>query len=624
MSVKLGHFELLEQIGKGGMAAVFKAYDPSLNRTVAIKLLDEELARQDPQFVESFIHEAQTAAAINHQNIVQIYFVGEQNGNYYIAMELLEGRSLDELIKEEGPQSEETVLKIGVQISGALSAAYANQMVHGDIKPQNIFITNQGVAKLLDFGLAKMANIESATESDGSVWGSAYYISPERVGHKAEDFRSDIYSLGATLFHAMVGHPPFDADTPEELAQKRLSEKAPTLRRINPDITAKTEQIIARMLNKSIFLRYLNYDALTKDLRDAELKTDEKAPTASLPLQQQIAGTSALAAKARANTGHLPRATGSLQTSHPAPRAVPVAVPRPVPVGAPRAIPVAAPKNNRKILILSCSAVAVVIVIIVVILLLNKKQESNSPTIPAVPVAIETPASGIVPDSTGCVVLAAAGAKIEGSSPNYKKDLDHIGNWQKPEDFVEWNFTVAKAGKYTVEITYSCDPKSEGGEFNLQVGNNTLTGKIKSTGSWETFIAEPLGEITLESGNQTLEVKPKTDSPWITWALRSVVLKPASPGAAASDFVSVPFHYEDAAAKSVSLAGSFNNWQPEPMTQNGGAWTLRKNLKYMESYDYQFVVDGKSIPDPKRTRSKPDEHGGEMSVFTVSIRTYPE
>ena len=122
MSVKLGHFELLDQIGKGGMAAVFRAYDPSLNRQVAIKLLDEELVQQDPQFVEDFIREAQSAATINHPNVVQIYFVGEENGNYYIAMELLEGRSLNEIIQEQGPQPEAEVLRIGVQVAEAFRA----------------------------------------------------------------------------------------------------------------------------------------------------------------------------------------------------------------------------------------------------------------------------------------------------------------------------------------------------------------------------------------------------------------------------------------------------------------------------------------------------------------------
>jgi len=478
MSVKLGHFELLEQIGKGGMAAVFRAYDPSLNRKVAIKLLDEELAQQDPQFVENFIHEAQSAAAINHQNIVQIYFVGEENGNYYIAMELLEGRSLDEIIKEEGPQSEDAVLKVGIQMTEALRAAYSNQMIHGDIKPQNIFITNNGTAKLLDFGLAKMANIEVATESDGSVWGSAYYISPERVGHKAEDFRSDIYSLGATLFHALVGHPPFDADTPEELAQKRLSEKAPTLRRINPEISAKTEQIIARMLNKSTFLRYLDYDSLLKDMRAAESKTDSKGTTNPLSVQQQqLTNTAELAAQIMASTANLARLanTGNLQTGHP--------------------VSAIEPKKSTLPLILACSAAALLIGggAVTYVMLSHKKQEATQ-----------------------------------------------------------------------------------------QSSSETPTGST-----------------------------PSASTP-----------TPSQP--ASSDLVSVPFHYEDKGAKKVSLAGSFNNWKPEPMVNSDGVWTLRKNLKYMESYDYQFVVDGRSIPDPKRTRSKPDGRGGEMSVFTVSIRIYPQ
>lgn len=496
MSVKLGHFELLEQIGKGGMAAVFKAYDPSLNRTVAIKLLDEELAQQDPQFVETFIHEAQTAAAINHPNIVQIYFVGEEKGNFYIAMELLEGRSLDEIIKDEGPQSEATILKIGIQVASALSAAYANQMIHGDIKPQNIFITNNGIAKLLDFGLAKMANIESATESDGSVWGSAYYISPERVGHKAEDFRSDIYSLGATLFHALVGHPPFDADTPEELAAKRLSEKAPTLRRINPDISAKTEQIIARMLNKSTFLRHLDYDSLVKDLREAEIKLDEKSRTSSLPLQQQSPVTAEIAAQNRAQTGNLARLAGTGNIKPVAPPIQPSPVQGARNTGTRRSAPLVVPKKNSMPLILGCSAGAVLLIgLIVLIVQLSKKQEP-----------VQQTASSPVPAAT--------------------------------------------------------------------------------------VSATPTQSATV------------TNIP--------------------TDMVSVPFRYENPSAKTVQLAGSFNNWSPESMSKTGGVWVLRKNLKYLESYDYQFVVDGKAIPDPKRTRTRPDGRGGEASVFTVSIRKYPD
>lgn len=278
MSVKLGHFELHDQIGQGGMGTVFRGFDPSLNRNVAIKLLDEDLA-QDSKFVEEFIKEAQNAAAISHPHIVQIYFVGEHDGNFYLVMELLKGRSLSQLVEQDGPLSELIAIRIAIEIAEALKAAYTNnQMIHGDIKPQNLFITEESGAKLLDFGLAKLANVE-VTVSDG-VWGSAYYVSPERIGQKAEDFRSDIYSLGATIFEALVGKPPFDAETVEELASKRLLEKPPLLRTLNPNISKRTEHIINKMLAKSPLLRYLDYDSLIADLRKAESALQGNTPVA--------------------------------------------------------------------------------------------------------------------------------------------------------------------------------------------------------------------------------------------------------------------------------------------------------------------------------------------------------
>jgi len=471
MRVKLGHFELLEQIGKGGMATVYLAYDPSLNRKVAIKLLDEELAKADPQFVENFIHEAQTAAGINHPNIVQIYFVGEENGSYYIAMELLAGKSLDEIMKEKGPQSEASVIKIGIEMAEALKAAYTNEMIHGDIKPQNIFITDSGTAKLLDFGLAKMANIEATQESDGSVWGSAYYISPERVGHKAEDFRSDIYSLGATLFHTLVGHPPFDADTPGELAQKRLSEKAPSLRSIDPNISVGTEQLIARMLSKSTFLRHLDYDSLLKDLRSIEPNPEVNIASASSKgkKQKSFIDTTALAAQIMANTANLSR---QFKTKN-------------------------SPSKQIK-------AHAV-------------KKKSILPLFWAC--------------SSAVIILGAAAYFI------LPRDIE-------PEE-----------------------------------------------GSAETTT----------SGNITATTM-------------------------AADLVSVPFQYTSSTAKTVALVGSFNDWKPEAMVNIQGTWTLRKDLKYLESYEYQFIVNGKAGPDPKQpgNMTRSDRHGGEMTVFTVKNRVYPD
>ena len=273
LSPKLGHFKLLEEIGHGGMGTIFRAFDPTLNREVAIKVLRENLA-SDPKFLNDFLAEARNAAAISHPNIVQVHFVGEEAGQYYIVMELLKGRTLRDITEKDGPMDEERALDLMLNAVEGLRAAYKNQMIHGDIKPANILITENLGAKILDFGLAKLANVEVAPGQ--GVWGSPYYISPERVGQKAEDFRSDIYSLGATLFQTLTGRPPFEAETPEELAVKRLNEKPPLLRDLNPNITRKTEEVVNKMLNKSIFLRYRDYDALLDDLKEAKTEATAK------------------------------------------------------------------------------------------------------------------------------------------------------------------------------------------------------------------------------------------------------------------------------------------------------------------------------------------------------------
>jgi len=269
----LGHFNLLDEIAHGGMGAVLRAFDPTLNREVAIKVLRQELA-SDPKFVEDFLREARVVASISHPHIVQIYFVGDEGGQYYLVMELLKGRTLREIVETDGPLDEERALDLMIDVTEALRAAYKSQMIHGDIKPANIFITEDFGAKVLDFGLAKLANIEADTTR--GIWGSPYYMSPERVGQKAEDFRSDIYSLGATLFDVLTGRPPFDAENLEELALKRLNEKPPLLRDVNPKITEKTEQVVNKMLNKSILMRYRNYDHLLEDLREAKTEATAK------------------------------------------------------------------------------------------------------------------------------------------------------------------------------------------------------------------------------------------------------------------------------------------------------------------------------------------------------------
>jgi serine/threonine protein kinase len=255
------------------MGTVYRAFDPTLNREVAIKVLKEELA-SDPKFLEDFLREARVVASMSHPHIVQIYFVGDEGRKYYLVMELLKGRTLREIVETDGPLDEERALDLTIDVAEALRAAYKSQMIHGDIKPGNIFVTEDFGAKVLDFGLAKLANIE--VDPTGGVWGSPYYMSPERVGQKAEDFRSDIYSLGATLFDILTGRPPFDAENLEDLAVMRLNQKPPLLREVNPNVTEKTGQLVNKMLNKSVLMRYRDYDHLLEDLREAKTEATAK------------------------------------------------------------------------------------------------------------------------------------------------------------------------------------------------------------------------------------------------------------------------------------------------------------------------------------------------------------
>src|ERR1041384_491686 len=262
----LGPYELGEEIGRGGIGRVFRALDTVLNREVAIKVLREDLAR-DPGVVGGFIQEARYATAINHPHIGRVFGLGQVNGCKYLVMELLLGRALDQIIAQDGPVPEERVLHIAHDVARALNATYEFGLIHGDIKPANIFVTQEAGAKVLDFGLARLANI-GLCASDG-VWGSPCYISPERVSQTTETEASDIYSLGATLFHALTGVPPFDGSNHEDVALKRLTEEPLPVRALNPHITARTERMVDRMLNKSRELRYGDYDALLADLSQA-------------------------------------------------------------------------------------------------------------------------------------------------------------------------------------------------------------------------------------------------------------------------------------------------------------------------------------------------------------------
>ena len=270
--VQFGDFLLLNTLGIGGMGTVYKAIDLSLNRYLALKILQKKLAA-NPQFVDNFSHEARAAASVSHPNVAQVYSFGEREGQYYLAMELLERGSLDDRVAHLGKLTENEVLDIGVQIASALRAAQQRGLLHHDVKPGNILFNDDGVPKIVDFGLARAQSPSSESQGPQSarpVWGTPYYVAPEKLYRQPEDLRSDIYSLGATLFHALAGRPPFDAAIAANAMARDAVHPALALKTYAPQIGSATVQLIGRMLAKNPAERYQTYDELIHDFKEAE------------------------------------------------------------------------------------------------------------------------------------------------------------------------------------------------------------------------------------------------------------------------------------------------------------------------------------------------------------------
>ncbi len=258
---KLGNFTLLSEMGKGGMGSVYRARDEVLGRLVAVKVILPSLA-EDKEFIGSFKREAQAAARVNHPHIAQIYSFGEENGQPYIVMELVDGRGLDQLVESGKILDQGLIMQIGMDIAEGLQEADGMGLIHGDIKPENILLDDKMNGKLIDFGISSIGGVDAA---DG-IWGTPYYIAPEKLRREKVDARSDIYCLGATLYHALAGVPPFDGDTPIEVVKARLEREPPLLREIRPDIDAEIESIIARMLKMEPSQRYPTYTSLLSDM----------------------------------------------------------------------------------------------------------------------------------------------------------------------------------------------------------------------------------------------------------------------------------------------------------------------------------------------------------------------
>jgi hypothetical protein len=261
------HFELQEVLGAGGVGAVYRALDTNLNRAVALKLLRSEHS-QNPELIESFSKEAAITASISHPHVVKVYSTGTDHGIFYIAMELVDKGSLDDLMSLQGKVGESQVLEVGIQIAQGLQAAYQSGLIHRDVKPGNILFADAHNAKIVDFGLAVLQ--EHANTGGGPVWGTPYYVAPEKLEPEPrEDFRSDMYSLGATLFHAAAGRPPFEAETASMITLKHLKSQVVSIQAFAPEISSTTAYIINKTLHKDPAERYASYEELIENLQYA-------------------------------------------------------------------------------------------------------------------------------------------------------------------------------------------------------------------------------------------------------------------------------------------------------------------------------------------------------------------
>ena len=264
-------YEILEKIGTGGMSDVYKAKDHKLNRFVAVKVLKQEFS-ENANFVSKFRIEAQAAAGLMHPNIVNVYDVGEEGGIYYIVMELVEGITLKKYIEKKARLSVKEAISIAIQVSMGIEAAHNNHIIHRDIKPQNIIISKEGKVKVTDFGIAKAATSNTITSN---VMGSVHYTSPEQARGGYSDEKSDIYSLGITMFEMLTGRVPFNGETTVAIAIKHIQEEMPSPREYVSEIPISVEQIVCKCCQKSPDRRYQSMAELITDLKQSLINPDE-------------------------------------------------------------------------------------------------------------------------------------------------------------------------------------------------------------------------------------------------------------------------------------------------------------------------------------------------------------
>jgi predicted Ser/Thr protein kinase len=262
---KIGHYTIVSELGRGGMGVVYLAHEESLNRYVAIKVLGEQLS-SDPTFVTRFVREAQAAAALSHPNIIQIFFIGEDAGRNYFVMEYVRGKSLLNMVRDEGRIDGPRAARYVLQAANGLAAAHDRGFLHRDIKPANLLVDERGLVKIADFGLALPQDAATRLTAAGMLVGTPGYLSPEQCMGKPLDLRTDIYSLGVTYYEILTGSMPFQADSPMALLHKILQEEPPDISTLNRDVDEDTRRIVHRMIAKDREQRYANCHEVVAEL----------------------------------------------------------------------------------------------------------------------------------------------------------------------------------------------------------------------------------------------------------------------------------------------------------------------------------------------------------------------
>jgi len=289
---KIGHYKVVSELGRGGMGVVYKAHEESLNRFVAIKVLGDHLA-SDEQFLSRFTREARAAGAVTHPNVIPIYFIGQDEGRHFFAMEYVSGRSVSAMIKQEGRIGNPRASQIIMQAAQGLAAAHDKGVIHRDIKPANLMVDERGVVKIADFGIALPAESQTRLTATGALMGTPGYLSPEHCMGEQVDLRADIYALGVTYFEMLTGRMPFNAESPLALLRQILQEEVPDVTQLNSEVDAESKRILMKMIARDRNARYQTCHELVTDLEDYLASRNVRNATANLSMRSMAAPNAA-------------------------------------------------------------------------------------------------------------------------------------------------------------------------------------------------------------------------------------------------------------------------------------------------------------------------------------------